>query len=353
MMNSPQTKPRTNGHLLEWSQTEDDAVEEIGEMYGLEQKDYESVDEYRERIMQVAITSTDEEMLEELGTLEEDDETEEMISKELERETNWLEEQQKPDSTQETWNTQYGTTYYPKSHTPPTSTPITIIGIDPGIANVGWSVLKYDIKTWTYSYLDSGMINTNKFDTDGAKYTYIADTLYELILEKAPLKQMAIEELFYSKNVKSANRIAGTIAVLQMIAHHTGLDPIMINPQEVKKAATGTAKADKKKIMESINKTMNLEIKTSHEADAIAIAIAAILKENKEESKPEQTRSPKNDPATTTNTTSHIPNDKSKTDTNLFQVREQNRAKQAEGEAKRQAANKTFLENKQATSKKD
>ena len=159
---------QTQGYLLEWSQTDDEAVEEIGQMYGLEQKEYESIDEYRERIMRVALTKSDEEYEAELeAAFNEEDEIEEMLDKELER-SDWKAKGSEYSSafTRDggaTWHSPYNSQYYK----PQTQAPIRIMGIDPGISNIGWCILEYDKVKWEYAYIKSGKITTSALNTDG------------------------------------------------------------------------------------------------------------------------------------------------------------------------------------------
>ena len=305
---------QTQGHLIEWSQTNDEAILEIGQMYGLEQKEYESIDEYSQRIMHIAMTKSEEEYEADLEEVfdKEDNEVDQMIDEEVMR-MNWDIKGSEHSTTykrneQGTWHSPYNSQYYK----PQTQAPIRIMGIDPGISNIGWCILEYDKVKWEYKYIKSGKISTTSLHTDGAKYTQISDKVYELLLAESPIKQMAIENLFYHKNSKTANKTAGAIAIIQMVAHHSSIEPIMVSPTDAKKASTGSGKADKNLVIKSVNETMNLEIKGSHEADAIAICMAAIFQENREAIKAEKERKSKhesNTSNTNTKTNNSSPNE--------------------------------------------
>lgn len=260
---------QTAGHLMDWSQTEDNAVAEIGAMYNLEQKENETIDEFRQRIMYAAIAIEDEEIYNDLDKINQK-ELDEMEEAELAYHSSLYSDPYYRDE----WPAAYQ--LQPQEQT------IRILGIDPGINNLGWAILEYSKSTWEYWLLKSGIINSQNHSSNGAKYVYLQDSIFELMLANAPIKQIALEEVFYYKNVKSANTTAGTIATMQMIAHHADLDIYMVNPQEAKKAATGSGKADKKAMIKSVNETLNAEITKSHEADAAAIAMAAIFHEHKE-----------------------------------------------------------------------
>lgn len=234
---------------INWKQLTEGSVKEIGEFYGIEQKEYETIDDYRDRLIRI-------------------------ISKKDYHES----KQRKP---------QFTLKEIPKK----------IIGIDPGIANLGWAIIEY--KNNNYKYIKSGIIENpktiidrlNKMNietTNGERYNKICSTILEKILEHAPIQQIAIEEVFYNKNAKSMKTTAGTIAIVEMVAAYTRLETIMVTPIEVKKRLTETTKADKELIIKCINNILNTNIKNTHEADAIAVAITGAQKsrEKKQENKP-------------------------------------------------------------------
>jgi crossover junction endodeoxyribonuclease RuvC len=147
-----------------------------------------------------------------------------------------------------------------------------ILGVDPGYARMGWGVLV--LKSGTYECLGFGCVETNKDEEMGTRLCYLNDALAKIISHYRPT-DIAIEELFFAKNVKTALNVAHARGVIMMqSAMHNGRI-FQYRPNAVKLAVTGAQKADKKAMMAAVANILKFahSPKLDDVADALAIAI--------------------------------------------------------------------------------
>jgi crossover junction endodeoxyribonuclease RuvC len=147
-----------------------------------------------------------------------------------------------------------------------------ILGIDPGYATLGWGVVKCTGSEFTH--IAHGVIVTPKDEGMGQRLCEINNDLTEIIETYKP-DEIAIEELFFAKNAKTAINVAHARGIIMMRAvYHSGRI-FEYKPNQVKQATTGTGAADKKQIQFMVQRILGLsEIpKPDDAADALAIAI--------------------------------------------------------------------------------
>lgn len=149
-----------------------------------------------------------------------------------------------------------------------------ILGIDPGIADMGFGVIKKEGQKVTA--LDYGSIKTKATWADADRLTLIEKELSNLIKKYQP-DCMAIEKLFFCNNAKTAFTVgqARGIAVLCSGQHCLTLKEY--TPLQVKIAITGYGKADKKQVQQMVKVVFGLKQipKPDDAADALAIAFCA------------------------------------------------------------------------------
>lgn len=147
-----------------------------------------------------------------------------------------------------------------------------ILGIDPGIAAVGYSIV--ECKGNSMKALDYGCIKTKSTELFPDRIKTIYDSLIEIIEEYQP-EDLAIEELFFNKNVKTAIKVGQARGVEILAAINKGLEIYEYTPLQIKQATVGYGRADKKQVQEMVKLLLNLkEIpKPDDAADALAIAI--------------------------------------------------------------------------------
>lgn len=150
-----------------------------------------------------------------------------------------------------------------------------ILGIDPGTAIVGYSIL--DFKENKYNLIKYGCIYTSKDLPMEDRLLQIFNELEEIIAEYSP-KFMAVEELFFFKNNKTVISVGQARGVIILAGKKNGLQIENYTPLQVKMGITGYGKADKKQVQLMVQKILKLDEipKPDDAADAIAVAITHI-----------------------------------------------------------------------------
>lgn len=147
-----------------------------------------------------------------------------------------------------------------------------ILGIDPGTATVGFGVI--DVHGRDTSVVDFGHISTAKETPPAKRLDEIATDLAHLCQKWSPTV-CAVEELFFSKNVKTAIRVAEARGVILQTLSRAGYPVFEYNPLQIKLAITGHGKADKKQVQKMVTCLLRLESvpKPDDAADALAVAL--------------------------------------------------------------------------------
>ena len=147
-----------------------------------------------------------------------------------------------------------------------------ILGIDPGIAIVGYSIIQCNGNN--LKPIDYGCIRTSSKLPSPERLKIIYDDLIEIIDKYNP-KELAIEELFFNKNVKTALDVGHARGVQVLAAINRNLDIYEYTPLQIKQAVTGYGRADKNQVQQMVKMLLNLkEIpKPDDAADALAVAI--------------------------------------------------------------------------------
>ncbi len=157
-----------------------------------------------------------------------------------------------------------------------------IIGIDPGIAIVGYGII--DVNGNKTKVIDYGVIETSSSLDLPSRLEEIFKLITKL-LEMYNPDELAIEELFFSKNVKTAITVGHARGVEVLACKLYGLDVYEYTPLQIKEAITGYGRADKLQIQEMVKRLLNLEKipKPDDAADALAVALthgnASLFKE--------------------------------------------------------------------------
>ena len=147
-----------------------------------------------------------------------------------------------------------------------------ILGIDPGIAIVGWGVVDYSGSKFTT--LGYGSIETPAGMKTEERLSLIFDGIRELINKYKP-SHMAVEELFFNTNQTTGIRVAEARGVIIMCAHKMGVKVFEYTPLQVKQAVVGYGRAEKKQVITMVTMMLGLPKppKPDDTADALAIAV--------------------------------------------------------------------------------
>jgi len=149
---------------------------------------------------------------------------------------------------------------------------VKILGIDPGTQVAGFGVIeKSGSKIRTIEY---GSIKANKNQTFAQRLHTIHAKIMDVISKHQP-DEIAIEEAFYSKNIKSAIRIGEGRGIVFLCAAMANIPITEYAATVIKKAVVGNGNAQKEQVQEMVKIILNLpEIPEPKDAsDALAIAI--------------------------------------------------------------------------------
>lgn len=148
-----------------------------------------------------------------------------------------------------------------------------ILGIDPGLATLGFGVLEKDVRG-NCRALDCGVVTTPKDEGLPVRLALLEEGLQK-ILNKYNPDEIAMEELFFAKNITTGIAVAHArgVALLTCVKHCGKL--YEYTPLQIKQALTGYGKADKKQIQTTV--TAQLKLKSVPRPDDAADALAVAL----------------------------------------------------------------------------
>lgn len=147
-----------------------------------------------------------------------------------------------------------------------------ILGIDPGYATVGFGVIEAGCgRCRPIAY---GVIETPKTARFPHRLKFIGDETAKLIAQYNP-DAIAVEELFFQDNRKTAIMVAEARGVVLYAAENSGKQLFEYTPLQIKQALTGYGRAEKCQIQQMVKVMLCLDKipKPDDAADALAVAI--------------------------------------------------------------------------------
>ena len=147
-----------------------------------------------------------------------------------------------------------------------------ILGIDPGMAIVGYSIIEFDGKN--IELLHSGSIQTQKQQREAARLLEIFQDM-NVIVSKYKPDVCAIEKLFFFRNYTTVMPVAHARGVILTALEKYNIPIYEYTPIEVKQVLTGYGRADKKEVEQMVKIALNTDNlpKLDDTVDSIAIAI--------------------------------------------------------------------------------
>ena len=149
---------------------------------------------------------------------------------------------------------------------------MVILGIDPGLAIVGWGVI--ETHRGNSRPLAYGSITTPAHTIIEERLLIIEKDLTQII-EKYKPDEMAVEELFFNTNITTGIAVAEARGVIICTAHKLGVKISEYTPLQVKQAVVGYGKAEKRQVIAMVTSILKLPSppKPDDTADAVAIAL--------------------------------------------------------------------------------
>ena len=147
-----------------------------------------------------------------------------------------------------------------------------ILGIDPGMAIVGYSIVDFD--GTNLKLLASGSIQTEKGKSDASRLYEIFQDISQIIEKYSP-DIASMEKLFYFKNQTTIMPVAEARGVILMALEKFGIKTYEYTPMEVKQVLTGFGRASKKEVEQMVKIVLGQDDlpKLDDTIDSIAIAI--------------------------------------------------------------------------------
>jgi crossover junction endodeoxyribonuclease RuvC len=147
-----------------------------------------------------------------------------------------------------------------------------IIGIDPGLASSGWGIVeKKDNRVF---YRAHGCIETSPREPHSERLLTIYREIKKVVKKWKP-EACAVETLYFARNARSAMPVGEARGVLCMAMAEAGLPVFEYQPNQIKLAVTGVARAEKEQVQEMVRLILGLEAipRPDHAADALGAAI--------------------------------------------------------------------------------
>lgn len=150
-----------------------------------------------------------------------------------------------------------------------------VLGIDPGMAILGYGLVKQEGNL--LRVVDYGVIDTSSDMKAPQRLVAIFNSVSEIIDQYRP-HAVAVEELFFNKNVKTALAIGHARGVAVLAAAIKGIEVYEYTPLQVKQAVVGYGRASKQQVQQMVRMLLNLPSvpKPDDAADALAVSICHI-----------------------------------------------------------------------------
>ena len=161
-----------------------------------------------------------------------------------------------------------------------------ILGIDPGTATTGYGVIKvkkgFPKLNKSLEFLKYGVIKTDPVNPQGKRLSQIYIETNKLLKENKP-DILAIESLYFFKNLKTALPVSEAKGVILLAAAKKKIKVLQVTPLEVKMNICGYGRAQKKQVQRMVKETLNMDKipRPDDAADALAVAVCGVFKEKR------------------------------------------------------------------------
>ena len=146
-----------------------------------------------------------------------------------------------------------------------------VLGIDCGCEKTGFGVIDTDGRT--HRFISAGVVRTSTRDTMPSRLAHIYEELTKTLHQYQP-EVVAIEEVFYASNVKTALKLAHVRGIALLAAAQAGVPVREYSPLEVKTSVVGYGRAEKHQVQSMVASLLSMPEPASEDAsDALAVAI--------------------------------------------------------------------------------
>lgn len=154
-----------------------------------------------------------------------------------------------------------------------------VLGIDPGTHRVGWGLI--DGSVTKQRHLASGCIEVPPLTQLGS-YLQNLHSQVSLLLKTHQPELVAIEKLFFQKNVKTAITVSQARGVIMLAIAENKIPFVEYSPNTIKSVVTGNGQSDKKTVERMVRLLLGVNTPSVDDtSDALAIAITGLIYANK------------------------------------------------------------------------
>jgi crossover junction endodeoxyribonuclease RuvC len=158
---------------------------------------------------------------------------------------------------------------------------VITLGIDPGTAVCGFGVVALD--GGSLRLIDAGCIRTDAEETDAERLRRLHAALRTIVAEHRP-ERIAVERLFFQRNVQTAMAVGQARGVALLAAAETGVPIDEPTPNEVKQAVCGNGAAGKEQVAAMVERLLGISLERVPDdaTDALALAIGCAYRASAE-----------------------------------------------------------------------
>jgi crossover junction endodeoxyribonuclease RuvC len=148
-----------------------------------------------------------------------------------------------------------------------------VLGIDPGLASTGWAVVDSGNRL-----VSCGCFKTKRDEGFAVRLAKIYNQIDKLC-RNYKIRELAIESIFFAKNVKTAIIVAQAMGAIKAAAQNLKVAVFEYTPLQIKIAITGYGRADKEQVIKMVGESLKGKniIENNHAADAAAAALTHIF----------------------------------------------------------------------------
>lgn len=150
-----------------------------------------------------------------------------------------------------------------------------VLGVDPGTAICGYGLV--DMQGRRLQPVHFGAILTDKSYANHERLAIIYDELTSIVKQFKP-DLMAVEQLFFNRNVTTALTVGQARGVILLVAAHQKVKFVEYTPLQVKQAVTGYGRATKEQVTFMVQRLLSIKEKPKPDdvSDALAVSICAL-----------------------------------------------------------------------------
>jgi crossover junction endodeoxyribonuclease RuvC len=154
---------------------------------------------------------------------------------------------------------------------------LIVLGVDPGTQVTGYGVVR-GVPGGTSTLVECGVIRTHAGDPLPSRLREIHDGITELLIRHQPAV-LSIEDVFYSRNVRTTIVLGHARGVILLAAEQRGVRVHEMTPREIKKAVVGAGGATKEQVQFMVTKLLRLKSapKPADAADGVAAALGFVI----------------------------------------------------------------------------